>query len=79
MIRAREIDERALDRFEERDYGSREIVHIRHVVDALRAKGAIFVEEPGDAPAGARLIYSAHGVSKAVRRSEEHTSELQSQ
>ena len=65
--RAIEIVERALDRFDEPVYVRHEIVHNRHVVDALRAKGAIFVEEPGDAPAGARLIYSAHGVSKAVR------------
>ena len=65
--RAIEIVERALDRFDEPVYVRHEIVHNRHVVDALRAKGAVFVEEPGDAPTGARLIYSAHGVSKAVR------------
>ena len=65
--RAIEIVERALDRFDEPVYVRHEIVHNRHVVDALRAKGAIFVEEPASAPAGARLIYSAHGVSKAVR------------
>jgi 4-hydroxy-3-methylbut-2-enyl diphosphate reductase len=44
-----------------------EIVHNRHVVDGLRAKGAIFVDEPEDAPTGARLIFSAHGVSQRVR------------
>lgn len=65
--RAIEIVERALDRFEEPVYVRHEIVHNRHVVDALREQGAIFVEEPADAPVGARLIYSAHGVSKAVR------------
>jgi len=65
--RAIEIVERALDRFDEPVYVRHEIVHNGHVVDALRAKGAVFIEEPGDAPSGARLIYSAHGVSKAVR------------
>ena len=65
--RAIEIVERALDRFDEPVYVRHEIVHNRHVVDALRAKGAVFVEEPEDAPLGSRLIYSAHGVSKAVR------------
>jgi 4-hydroxy-3-methylbut-2-enyl diphosphate reductase len=44
-----------------------EIVHNRHVVDDLRAKGAIFVDDLAEVPRGARLIYSAHGVSPAVR------------
>ncbi len=44
-----------------------EIVHNRHVVDALRAKGAVFVEDPEEAPPGALLVFSAHGVSPAVR------------
>ena len=65
--RAIEIVERALEQFDEAVYVRHEIVHNRHVVDALRAKGAVFVEEPEDAPDGSRLIYSAHGVSKAVR------------
>ncbi len=65
--RAIEIVERALDQFDEPIYGRHEIVHNQHVVDALRAKGAVFVDEPEQAPRGARLIYSAHGVSKAVR------------
>ncbi len=65
--RAIDIVERALDRFGEPIYVRHEIVHNRHVVDTLREKGAIFVDEPEDAPAGARLIYSAHGVSKRVR------------
>ncbi len=65
--RAIEIVERALDRFDEPVYVRHEIVHNRHVVDGLRAKGAVFVDEPEAAPPGARLIYSAHGVSKAVR------------
>jgi 4-hydroxy-3-methylbut-2-enyl diphosphate reductase len=65
--RAIEIVERALDRFHEPVYVRHEIVHNRHVVDALRAKGAVFVDEPEDAPRGSRLIFSAHGVSKRVR------------
>jgi 4-hydroxy-3-methylbut-2-enyl diphosphate reductase len=65
--RAIEIVERALRRFDEPVYVRHEIVHNRHVVDALRAQGATFVDEPEQAPRGARLIYSAHGVSKSVR------------
>src|SRR5882672_12456364 len=48
-------------------YVRHEIVHNRYVVDDLRAKGAVFVEDPADVPAGALLIYSAHGVSPAIR------------
>lgn len=48
-------------------YVKHEIVHNKYVVDGLRAKGAIFIEDLDDAPMGARLIYSAHGVSPAVR------------
>jgi 4-hydroxy-3-methylbut-2-enyl diphosphate reductase len=65
--RAIEIVERAIDRFDEPIYVRHEIVHNRRVVDALREKGAVFVDEPEDAPAGSRLIFSAHGVSKRVR------------
>jgi 4-hydroxy-3-methylbut-2-enyl diphosphate reductase len=65
--RAIEIVELALQRFGAPVYVRHEIVHNRHVVEALRAEGAVFVDEPGEAPAGARLIYSAHGVSPAVR------------
>jgi 4-hydroxy-3-methylbut-2-enyl diphosphate reductase len=66
--RAIEIVERALDRFGAPVYVRHEIVHNQHVVDDLRAKGAIFVEEPSSAPPGSHLIYSAHGVSPAVRQ-----------
>jgi 4-hydroxy-3-methylbut-2-enyl diphosphate reductase len=66
--RAIEIVERALDRSDGPVYVRHEIVHNRHVVDDLRAKGAVFVDEPGQAPRGAELIYSAHGVSPAVRK-----------
>jgi 4-hydroxy-3-methylbut-2-enyl diphosphate reductase len=65
--RAIEIVEQALARFGPPVYVRHEIVHNRHVVDALKAKGAVFVDDPADAPAGALLIYSAHGVSPAVR------------
>ena len=45
----------------------KEIVHNRHVVEELRQAGAVFVDELAEAPAGARVIFSAHGVSPAVR------------
>ena len=48
-------------------YVKHEIVHNRHVVDALKEKGAIFIEDLDEVPVGARLIYSAHGISPAVR------------
>ena len=65
--RAIEIVEQALVRYGPPVYVRHEIVHNRHVVDALRAKGAVFVDEPDDAPPGALQIFSAHGVSPAVR------------
>jgi 4-hydroxy-3-methylbut-2-enyl diphosphate reductase len=65
--RAIEIVERALARFGPPVYVRHEIVHNRHVVDALRAKGAVFVEDPAEVPTGSLLVYSAHGVSPAVR------------
>jgi 4-hydroxy-3-methylbut-2-enyl diphosphate reductase len=49
-------------------YVRKEIVHNRHVVDELRDAGAIFVEELNEVPVGARVIFSAHGVSPAVRQ-----------
>jgi 4-hydroxy-3-methylbut-2-enyl diphosphate reductase len=48
-------------------YVKHEIVHNKHVVDGLKAKGAVFIEDLDDVPVGARLVYSAHGVSPAVR------------
>ncbi|HPG26243.1 MAG TPA: 4-hydroxy-3-methylbut-2-enyl diphosphate reductase, partial [Myxococcota bacterium] len=66
--RAIEIVELALQQAERPVYVRHEIVHNRHVVDGLRAKGATFIEEPEDAPEGAVLIYSAHGVSPMIRR-----------
>jgi 4-hydroxy-3-methylbut-2-enyl diphosphate reductase len=65
--RAIEIVELALRQETRPVYVRHEIVHNRHVVDGLRDKGAIFIEDPSDAPSGAMLIYSAHGVSPAVR------------
>lgn len=64
--RAIEIVERALDRYGSPVYVRHEIVHNRYVVDGLRAKGAIFVEELDEVPDGAPVIFSAHGVPKAV-------------
>jgi 4-hydroxy-3-methylbut-2-enyl diphosphate reductase len=65
--RAIEIVEAALARFGPPIYVRHEIVHNRHVVEGLRAKGAVFVDDPNEVPAGALLIFSAHGVSPAVR------------
>ena len=65
--RAIEIVERALARYGPPVYVRHEIVHNRHVVEALRAKGAVFVEDPREVPAGSLLVFSAHGVSPAVR------------
>lgn len=65
--RAIETVEKALKLWGAPIYVKHEIVHNRHVVDELKAKGAIFIEEIEEVPVGARLIYSAHGVSPAVR------------
>ena len=69
--RAIEIVERALARFGPPVYVRHEIVHNRHVVDSLRAKGAIFIEDPREVPPGSLLVFSAHGVSPEVRRAAE--------
>lgn len=65
--RAIETVEKALKLWGAPIYVKHEIVHNRHVVDGLRQKGAIFIEDLDQVPEGARLIYSAHGVSPAVR------------
>jgi 4-hydroxy-3-methylbut-2-enyl diphosphate reductase len=65
--RAIEIVELALERYGPPVYVRHEIVHNRHVVESLRAKGAVFVDDPADVPAGSLLVFSAHGVSPAVR------------
>jgi 4-hydroxy-3-methylbut-2-en-1-yl diphosphate reductase len=65
--RAIEIVERALTRFGAPIYVRHEIVHNTYVVNDLKAKGAIFIEDLADVPPGATLVFSAHGVSRAVR------------
>jgi 4-hydroxy-3-methylbut-2-en-1-yl diphosphate reductase len=65
--RAIAIVERALEKYGAPIYVRHEVVHNRYVVDNLRAKGAVFVEELDEVPDGAAVIFSAHGVSKAVR------------
>ncbi|MFQ5698086.1 MAG: 4-hydroxy-3-methylbut-2-enyl diphosphate reductase [Myxococcota bacterium] len=65
--RAIEIVELALEVYGPPVYVRHEIVHNRHVVESLRARGAIFVDHLADVPAGSRLIFSAHGVSPAIR------------
>jgi 4-hydroxy-3-methylbut-2-enyl diphosphate reductase len=64
--RAVEIVERALTRYGAPVYVRHEIVHNRFVVDGLRAKGAVFVEELDEVPDGAPVVFSAHGVPKSV-------------
>ena len=66
--RAIEIVERALRKFGAPIYVRHEIVHNTYVVEDLKAKGAIFIEDLAEVPAGATLVFSAHGVSQAVRR-----------
>ena len=68
VVRAIEIVERALELYGPPIYVKHEIVHNRHVVEDLKKKGAIFIEDLKDVPTGSRLIYSAHGVSPAVRQ-----------
>ena len=65
--RAIGIVERALDLYGAPVYVRHEVVHNKYVVDGLRAKGAVFVDELDDVPDDCTVIFSAHGVSKAVR------------
>ena len=65
--RAIEIVERALDKFGAPIYVRHEIVHNDHVVSRLRGMGAVFVDELDQIPTGSTVVFSAHGVSKAVR------------
>ena len=65
--RAIEIVERALQKFGRPIYVRHEIVHNTYVVNDLKAKGAIFIEDLAEVPPGATLIFSAHGVSRAVQ------------
>ena len=68
VVRAIDVVKIALDLYGAPIYVRKEIVHNRHVVDELRCAGAIFVEELNEVPEGARVIFSAHGVSPAVRQ-----------
>jgi 4-hydroxy-3-methylbut-2-enyl diphosphate reductase len=70
--RAIEIVERALEVLGAPIYVRHEVVHNRFVVDNLRAKGAVFVEEVDEIPEGATCIFSAHGVSQSVRKQAQH-------
>jgi 4-hydroxy-3-methylbut-2-enyl diphosphate reductase len=67
VVRAIQIVESALDKYGPPIYVKHEIVHNRRVIDDLRKKGAIFIEDLAEAPEGSRLIYSAHGVAPSVR------------
>src|SRR5436190_23736336 len=67
VVRAIDVVKIALDLYGAPIYVRKEIVHNRHVVDELRDAGAVFVEELSEVPAGARVIFSAHGVSPAIR------------
>ena len=66
VVRAVDIVERALQKFGPPVYVRHEIVHNKHVVDGLRAKGARFVEDVDDIPKGAVTVFSAHGVARKV-------------
>lgn len=70
--RAIAIVERALESYGAPIYVRHEVVHNRYVVEKLRAGGAVFVEELEEVPDGATVIFSAHGVSKAVREEADH-------
>ncbi len=69
--RAIAIVERALEKFGAPIYVRHEVVHNKFVCDDLRTKGAVFIEELSEVPAGSTVIFSAHGVSKAVREAAE--------
>ncbi len=68
VVRAIDVVKIALDLYGPPVYVRKEIVHNKHVVEELRAAGAIFVEELDEVPEGARAIFSAHGVAPSVRR-----------
>src|SRR3974377_1377636 len=68
VVRAIDVVKIALDLYGAPIYVRKEIVHNRHVVEDLRRAGAIFVEDLDEVPRGARVIFSAHGVSPAVRK-----------
>jgi 4-hydroxy-3-methylbut-2-enyl diphosphate reductase len=67
VVRAISVVEQALDLCEETVYVRKEIIHNRYVVEELRHRGAVFVEELDEVPDGSVVIFSAHGISPAVR------------
>ncbi len=69
--RAIAIVERAIEKFGAPIYVRHEVVHNKFVCDDLRAKGAVFIDDLADVPTGGTVIFSAHGVSKAVREEAE--------
>ena len=71
VVRAIDIVRIALEAFGRPIYVRKEIVHNRFVVEELQQKGAIFVDSVDEVPEGERVIYSAHGVSPEVRRSQQ--------
>ena len=71
--RAIEIVNRAIELFGAPIYVKHEVVHNKFVVDGLREKGAVFIEDLNDVPRDSTLIFSAHGVSQQVRRDAEAT------
>jgi 4-hydroxy-3-methylbut-2-enyl diphosphate reductase len=68
VVRAIEIVERALQKYGPPVYVRHEIVHNKHVVESLKAKGAVFVEELSEVPPNAVTVFSAHGVAKSVEQ-----------
>jgi 4-hydroxy-3-methylbut-2-enyl diphosphate reductase len=66
VVRAIDIVEKSIEKFGAPVYVRHEIVHNKHVVDGLKAKGAVFVDELSEIPDGATTIFSAHGVARAV-------------
>ncbi len=74
--RAIEIVERAIEKHGAPIYVRHEVVHNKYVVSNLKKKGAIFVEEVEEAPKGSVVIFSAHGVSQAVRKDAAEISDI---
>ena len=68
--RAIQIVEEALIQYGKPIYVRHEVVHNQYVINDLKKRGAIFVEDINDVPKGAHVIFSAHGISKVIRRSE---------
>jgi 4-hydroxy-3-methylbut-2-en-1-yl diphosphate reductase len=71
VVRAIDVVKIALDHYGAPIYVRKEIVHNKHVVEELRAAGAVFVEELDEVPGGSRVIFSAHGVAPSVRQQAE--------